>query len=101
MLGAVPSLGLTGELRIRGAFCDLAVRQDDRVCQLIEVKTVGLTLTERHLRQAMSRRDWQPEGSVRSAESRYLAALLGGVILGMTVVVASLYTALQRPFVSW
>lgn len=44
---------LTGELAIRGTYCDLAIRLDDKICQLVEVKAVGLTLTERHLKQAV------------------------------------------------
>lgn len=44
---------LTGEFAIRGTFCDLAVRLDDRVCELIEVKAVGVTLNDRHLKQAV------------------------------------------------
>jgi len=44
---------LTGELAIRGTYCDLATRLDDKICQLIEVKAIGLTLTERHLKQAV------------------------------------------------
>lgn len=44
---------LTGELCIRGTYCDLAVRLDDKVCEIIEVKAIGVTLNERHLRQAV------------------------------------------------
>ena len=44
---------LTGELAIRGTYCDLAVRLEDKICELIEVKAIGLTLNERHLRQAV------------------------------------------------
>ena len=44
---------LTGEFAIRGTYCDLAVRIDDRVCELIEVKAIGVTLNDRHLRQAV------------------------------------------------
>lgn len=44
---------LTGELAIRGTYCDLAVKLDDKIVQLIEVKAIGLTLNERHLKQAV------------------------------------------------
>lgn len=44
---------LTSELAIRGTFCDLGVRIDDKVCELVEVKAVGVSLNERHLKQAV------------------------------------------------
>lgn len=44
---------LTGEHAIRGTFCDLAIKLDDRLCELVEVKAVGLTLSDRHLKQAV------------------------------------------------
>ena len=34
---------------------------------------------------------------VRSDNSRYLAVILGGLVMGLAVIFASLYTALQRP----
>jgi len=46
-------LELTGEFVIRGTFCDIAVRLDDKVTQLIEVKAIGITLTDRHLKQVI------------------------------------------------
>ncbi len=45
---------ITSEQAIRGTFCDLAVKLDDSVKFIIEVKAIGLTLRENHLRQAMS-----------------------------------------------
>lgn len=45
---------ITSEQAIRGTFCDLAVKQDGRVKFLIEVKAIGLTLRENHLRQAVN-----------------------------------------------
>lgn len=44
---------LTGELAIRGTYCDLAVKVDDKFVKIIEVKAIGLSLTERHLKQVV------------------------------------------------
>jgi len=44
---------LTSELAIRGTYCDLAVRIADKFVQLIEVKSVGSTLDDRHVKQAI------------------------------------------------
>ena len=43
---------ITGEYQIRGTYCDLAVKVDDRLRFLIEVKAVDKTLKESHIRQA-------------------------------------------------
>ncbi|MCX6676551.1 MAG: type I restriction enzyme HsdR N-terminal domain-containing protein [Methanothrix sp.] len=43
---------VTSELAIRGTFCDLAIRVDNKIEFLIEVKAIGTTLKESHLRQA-------------------------------------------------
>ncbi len=45
---------LTGEYAIRGTYCDLAVRVDDKLSLLIEVKAIGITLDDRHLKQAVN-----------------------------------------------
>lgn len=45
---------LTGEYAIRGTFCDLAVRLDDKITQLIEIKAIGISLNERHLKQIVN-----------------------------------------------
>lgn len=45
---------ITSEQAIRGTFCDLAVKHDGKVRLLIEVKAIGLTLRENHLRQAVN-----------------------------------------------
>lgn len=45
---------VTSEQAIRGTYCDLAVKLDDSVHYLIEVKAIGLTLKENHLRQAVN-----------------------------------------------
>ncbi len=44
---------LTSEYEIRNTYCDLAVRVDDDVKYLIEVKSISLDLKESHLRQAV------------------------------------------------
>ncbi len=43
---------LTGEYAIRGTYCDIAVKLDGKVRYLIEVKAIGKTLKENHIRQA-------------------------------------------------
>lgn len=43
---------ITGEYQIRGTYCDLAVKVEDKVRFLIEVKAADRTLKEAHLRQA-------------------------------------------------
>lgn len=45
---------VTSEQAIRGTYCDLAVRIDSDIKFLIEVKAIGLTLKENHLRQAVN-----------------------------------------------
>lgn len=44
---------ITGEQAIRGTFCDLAVKSDDAIDYIVEVKAIGLDLKENHLRQAV------------------------------------------------
>lgn len=44
---------LTSEHSIRGTFCDLAVKIDNKLAFLIEVKAVGLELKESHVKQAI------------------------------------------------
>lgn len=44
---------LTSEYAIRGTFCDLAVKLNDKLVQLIEVKSVGTNLDDRHVKQAI------------------------------------------------
>lgn len=46
-------LELTGEYQIRGTYCDLAVKIDNKVRYLIEVKSAGTDLNESHVRQAV------------------------------------------------
>ncbi len=45
---------ITSELSIRGTFCDLAVKIDDKFAYLIECKAIGLDLKDNHLRQAVN-----------------------------------------------
>lgn len=45
---------LTSEQQIRGTFCDLAVRLDNKIRILIEVKAAGTDLNSGHLRQAVN-----------------------------------------------
>jgi len=45
---------VTSEQAIHGTYCDLAVKLDGVVKYLVEVKAIGLTLKENHLRQAMN-----------------------------------------------
>lgn len=45
---------LTSEQQIRGTFCDLAVKIDNKIKYLIEVKAAGINLNESHLRQAVN-----------------------------------------------
>lgn len=45
---------LTSEQQIRGTFCDLAVKIDDKIKYLIEVKAAAIELNESHLRQAVN-----------------------------------------------
>ena len=44
---------VTSEQEIRGTYCDLAVKLDGTVKYLIEVKAIGLTLKENHMKQAI------------------------------------------------
>ncbi len=46
-------LEVTGEFAIRGTYCDLAIKIDDKVQFLVEVKAIGIDLKENHMRQAL------------------------------------------------
>ena len=46
-------LEVTGEFAIRGTYCDLAIKIDDKVQFLVEVKAVGIDLNKNHMRQAL------------------------------------------------
>lgn len=45
---------ITSEFCIRGTYCDLAVKVDNKPQYLIEVKAIGLNLKDNHLRQAVN-----------------------------------------------
>ena len=45
---------ITREFSIQGTFCDLAVKSDKKVEYLIEVKAIGLSLNDNHLKQAVN-----------------------------------------------
>ena len=46
-------LDTTSEYAIRTSYCDLAIKIDNKVEFLIEIKAIGLDLKENHLRQAI------------------------------------------------
>jgi len=47
-------LEITTEYAIRNTYCDLAIKIDDKIQYLLEVKAIGLTLKAAHLRQAIN-----------------------------------------------
>jgi len=46
-------LEITSEMAIRGTYCDLAVKINDKIQYLIECKAIGTELKDLHLRQAI------------------------------------------------
>jgi hypothetical protein len=44
---------VSSEHAIRGTYCDIAVRVDEKLIQLVEVKSAGTTLDDRHVKQAV------------------------------------------------
>ena len=44
---------ITSGIAIRNTFCDLAIKTNEKIQFLIEVKAIGLDLKENHLRQAI------------------------------------------------
>lgn len=44
---------ITKEFAIRGTFCDLAIKFEEKLIFLIEVKAIGIDLKDNHLRQAL------------------------------------------------
>jgi predicted type IV restriction endonuclease len=44
---------VTSEFAVRGTFCDLAIKVENKVEYLIEAKAIGLALKDSHLRQAI------------------------------------------------
>lgn len=45
---------ITSECAVQKTFCDLAVKLEDDIFYLVEVKAIGLTLKDNHLRQAVN-----------------------------------------------
>jgi predicted type IV restriction endonuclease len=46
-------LEVTREVAIRGTYCDLALKVDDKIQFLIEAKAIGIDLKDTHMRQAV------------------------------------------------
>ena len=46
-------LDVTSEFAVRGTFCDLAIKVDNKIEFLIEAKAIGLELKDTHLRQVV------------------------------------------------
>jgi hypothetical protein len=44
---------ITSEFSIRGIYCDLAIKLDNKLATLIEAKAIGLDLKEQHVKQAV------------------------------------------------
>ena len=44
---------VTSEHAIRGSYCDLAIKINDKLKQLIEVKAIGISLEDRHVKQVV------------------------------------------------
>jgi len=44
---------VTSEYAIRGTYCDLAIKLDNKLSTLIEVKAIGLELKDQHVKQAI------------------------------------------------
>lgn len=44
---------LTSEHAIRGTYCDLAIKLDDKLAELVEVKAIGISLEDRHVKQVI------------------------------------------------
>jgi predicted type IV restriction endonuclease len=44
---------LTSEHAIRGTFCDLAIRLEEKLVELVEIKAVGIALDDRHVKQGV------------------------------------------------
>ena len=45
---------ITREYAIKGTFCDLAVKSDEGIEYLLEVKAIGLSLKDSHIKQAVN-----------------------------------------------
>jgi hypothetical protein len=62
-------LDVTSEFAVRGTFCDLAIKIENKVEFLIEAKAIGLELKEGHLRQATSFASSVSPNSIRRTRS--------------------------------
>lgn len=45
---------VTGQYQVRGQFCDLAIKVEESLTHLIEVKAIGVPLNDRHLQQVLA-----------------------------------------------
>ena len=54
VFGWDPFFEVTAEYTIRGTYVDLAVKSDDTIHYLVEVKAIGADLRSNHLRQAVN-----------------------------------------------
>lgn len=45
---------VTGQYQVRGQFCDLAIKVEESLTHLIEVKAIGVALNDRHLQQVLA-----------------------------------------------
>lgn len=52
VLGYDKYLEVTSEMAIRGTYCDLAVKVDEKVQFLVEAKAIGIDLKDAHMKQA-------------------------------------------------
>lgn len=53
ILGFDKYTDITTELSIRGTYCDLALKINDKISLLLEAKAIGLDLKENHVKQAV------------------------------------------------
>ena len=53
VLGYNKYLEVTSEFAIRGTYCDLAIKIDDKIQFLIEAKAIGIELKDNHVKQAI------------------------------------------------
>ncbi len=53
ILGYDKYVDITTELAIRGTYCDLALKINDKISLLIEAKAVGIDLKEQHVKQVV------------------------------------------------
>ncbi len=53
VLGYDKYADLTSEHSIRGTYCDLAVKIENKLVELVEVKAIGISLEDRHVKQAV------------------------------------------------